>query len=598
MIEWLNQSGQAWAEFFGVAVLQNTLFLGIIFLILYWLRNVSARIRHAIAMISIIKLLLPPFVPASLISRWLALPTTTIDIQIGKPVVTSFAEANEPTLTISLIGILFLVWLVTLSISLIIPLFATVRLKLQLKNATPIQQEELNHFSGQVFRSEKIAMPLTIGLFSIKIFVPPQWDNWSAECRQMILHHEIAHIKRKDGLFQLFQLVAQAVYFFHPLVWILNSRINQYREMACDDASVAAKRNSSMEYSRYLVKIAEEMTLSELGCVSASALIRQRNELLNRVQYQIMEVAMKHISKKKLAASLTILLLAFGLSSFTTSRSIAENPSYVAVQEKAKIIGTIKDGKTGKPIEGAEVRIEGMDLAAISDAEGNYAIAIAEFTPGTYKIKTSKAGYKFVRVAAVKVAENITTRLDFTLEPTGGTALIEKQTSSDKEKMAVKQKLQKGEEIPPPPKENLVTIEEKQQGEIPPPPQKMEGWFMSEFADTSGVPPPPPPPPLKDSDSLVAFQTPPEVVGGFGAIAKAIKYPESARKAGVTGTVFVNVQIDEQGKVLEAKILESLTAECDQAALDALKAVSWKPAIKDKKPVKTWIAVPVRFKLK
>jgi TonB family protein len=401
-------------------------------------------------------------------------------------------------------------------------------------------------------------MPLTIGFFSNKIFVPARWDSWPAECRKMILHHEIAHIKRKDGLFQLIQLVAQAVYFFHPLVWILNSRINQYREMACDDASVAAKRNSSMEYSRYLVTIAEEITLSELGCSSASALIRQRNELFSRVHYQIMEVAMKHISKKKLGAILTMLLLSFGLLSFTLNSSpTPDDPGHSAVQAKAKIIGTIKDGKTGKPIEGAEVRIEGMDLAAVSDADGNYAIAIAEFTPGTYKIKTSKAGYKFVRVAAVKVEENITTRLDFTLEPTGGTAQIEKQTPADKGKIAVKQKLQKGEEIPTPP-----------------------------------------PPPVKEKDPLADFDTPPEVVGGFAAVVNAIKYPESARKEGVTGTVHIGVQVDEHGKVLEAKILESLTAECDQAALDALKSVSWKPAIKNGTPVKVWVTVPVIFKLK
>ncbi|MCU0645008.1 MAG: M56 family metallopeptidase, partial [bacterium] len=268
MIELLNQYGQAWAEFFGLAVLQNTLFLGIIFLILYWLRNANARTRYAIAMIGIFKLLLPPFMPASLVSKWLSIPGGTIDIQVGKPIVVASAETIEPTVSVSLIGLLFFLWLVTLSISLIIPVLATVRLKLRLKNAEPIQSEELNNFSGKVYQSEKISMPLTIGFFSNKIFVPARWDSWPAECRKMILHHEIAHIKRKDGLFQLIQLVAQAVYFFHPLVWILNSRINQYREMACDDASVAAKRNSSMEYSRYLVTIAEEITLSELGCSS------------------------------------------------------------------------------------------------------------------------------------------------------------------------------------------------------------------------------------------------------------------------------------------------------------------------------------------
>ncbi|HEX9975238.1 MAG TPA: TonB family protein [bacterium] len=610
MIELLNQYGQAWAEFFGLAVLQNTLFLGIVFLVLFWLRNATARTRYAIAMIGIIKLLLPPFMPASLLSKWFAFPGETIAIQIGKPMAAASAETMEPTLSVSLIGLLFFVWFVTLSISLIIPAFAMFRLKLRLKNARLIQSEDLDNFSGKVYQSEKITMPMTIGFFSNKIFVPARWDSWPAECRKMILHHEIAHIKRKDGIFQLIQIVAQAIYFFHPLVWILNSRINQYREMACDDASVATKRNSSMEYSRYLVKIAEEMTLSELGYTSASALIRQRNELLNRVQYQIMEVAMKHISTKKLGAILTILLLSFSLLSFTLNSSPPlDDPGYFAVQEKAKIIGTIKDGKTGKPIQGAEVRIEGMDLAAVSDADGNYVIAIADFTPGTYKIKTSILGYKFVHVAAVKVEENITTRLDFTLEPTGGLTLVEK--------INLKQKLQKGEEISPPPKENLqkgveipqlpeeklVTIKEKQQGKeklvtIEEKQHGKEKSFTIKEKQPGEIPPPPPPPPVSDKATFADFDTPPEVVGGFGELAKAIKYPESARKAGTTGTVHVGVQIDERGKVLETKILESLTADCDQAAVDALKSVNWKPAIKDKKPVKVWVTVPVKFNLK
>ncbi len=184
-----------------------------------------------------------------------------------------------------------------------------------------------------------------------------------------------------------------------------------------------------------------------------------------------------------------------------------------------------------------------MDLSAVSDADGNYAIAIFDLTPGTYRIKTSKSGYKFVRVATVKVEENKTSRLDFTLEPTSGRVKPEKQ------------KLQKGIKISPLPKENLATIEEKEQGK--------EKLLAIQEKQQGEISPPPPPPPTNDKAKSANYDTPPEVVGGFGELAKAIKYPDSAKKGTIVGTVHVGVQIDEQGKVVDVKILKSLSAECD-----------------------------------
>lgn len=581
MIEFINQYGQIWAEYFGLAVLQNTLFLGIIFLLLYWLKDANAKTKYIIAMIGIVKLLLPPFLPASFLSKLVSFSNGIIDIQIGKPTIIAAADQVEPTLRLSLIGLLFSIWLLTLAISLLIPVFSTLRLKFKLKNARPIRANEIDESNVKIFQSEKISMPLTVGFFSNKIFVPAQWDSWSVECRTMILHHEIAHIKRKDGMFKIFQMIAQAIYFFHPLVWLLNSRINQLREMACDDASVATKRNSSMEYSRYLVKIAEEITLADPGCASASALIRQRNELLNRVQYQIMEVAMKHISKKKLGIILTILLFSFGLLSFTFSSSPPTDESGIySVQKTGKVYGNVKDKETGKPIKGAKISIEGTALWAASDDEGNY--FIINVKPGIYSATVSKSDYKSVQLSNIGVKEELSTKVDFVLESKRIKITETKKGEPQppppppppQEKLVKVRETAKGELAPPPPplKENRVTIGEKQQDEIPPPINEKEAW--------------------------VKYDNPPEVVGGFGEIKKALKYPESSRKAGVTGMVYVGIHIDEQGKILETKILESLDADCDQAAVDAIKSVSWKPALKDNKPVKVWITVPVKFALK
>jgi len=158
----------------------------------------------------------------------------------------------------------------------------------------------------------------------------------------------------------------------------------------------------------------------------------------------------------------------------------------------------------------------------------------------------------------------------------------------------------KGEIPPPPPpvKEKLIKARPIEKGDVPPPPpppKKGKGWIKVE---KSGDVPPPPPPPIDKKEVWVKYDNPPKVVGGFGEVGKALEYPESARKAGIEGMVDVALQIDEKGKIVASKIAKSLDPDCDKAALEALKAVKWKPALKKGKPVKVWVTVPVKFALK
>ena len=99
---------------------------------------------------------------------------------------------------------------------------------------------------------------------------------------------------------------------------------------------------------------------------------------------------------------------------------------------------------------------------------------------------------------------------------------------------------------------------------------------------------------------FVEYDTPPTPVGGFKALGKHLVYPELARKAGIEGKVMIEVKINLDGSVTEAKVLESLGESngCDEAAILALKSVKWKPALKDDKPVTCCVNVPLLFKLK
>jgi beta-lactamase regulating signal transducer with metallopeptidase domain len=60
---------------------------------------------------------------------------------------------------------------------------------------------------------------------------------------EALLAHELAHIARKDWLWNGMQCVVESLLFYHPAVWWLGRRIRREREHACDDLAVAACGN-------------------------------------------------------------------------------------------------------------------------------------------------------------------------------------------------------------------------------------------------------------------------------------------------------------------------------------------------------------------
>ena len=74
-------------------------------------------------------------------------------------------------------------------------------------------------------------------------------------------------------------------------------------------------------------------------------------------------------------------------------------------------------------------------------------------------------------------------------------------------------------------------------------------------------------------------------------------YPEEARKARVAGIVIVESIIDEEGNVVDARVLKPLPFGLDQSALDAVKQWKFRAGTLDGKPVKTIFNLTLNFKL-
>jgi TonB family protein len=105
-------------------------------------------------------------------------------------------------------------------------------------------------------------------------------------------------------------------------------------------------------------------------------------------------------------------------------------------------------------------------------------------------------------------------------------------------------------------------------------------------------------PPEPESTEIIA---PLRIIGDMPK-AKIIKkvdpiYPEDARIAKVEGIVIIEATTDEQGKVIDAKILRSVPL-LDKAALAAVKQWIFEPYIYAGKPRPAIFTVTVRFSLK
>lgn len=149
---------------------------------------------------------------------------------------------------------------------------------------------------------------------------------------------------------------------------------------------------------------------------------------------------------------------------------------------------------------------------------------------------------------------------------------------------------------PPPPPRPAVAIPSEDL-DIP----EDETIEITEIDFETIQPPPPPPEPGPDDEQyeFVPYDEPPIMIGGLAALLKLIEYPELARKAGVEGKVTMSVLVDEEGKTVKVKVLKDsgINIGFEEAAIQALMKMKWKPAYQRDVPVKVWISVPVTFRL-
>ncbi|MFT7250250.1 MAG: bla regulator protein BlaR1 [Arcticibacterium sp.] len=134
--------------------------------------------------------------------------------------------------------------------------------------------------SFQVFESSNVNTAMVLGFLKPIILIPAAFAvSLTCEQLELIIAHEIAHIKRNDFVINLAQTILENLFFYHPVYWLVSHQIRENREHACDDWAANLTGNR--------VLLAQTLAQIQLGSVApqlAMAFGKKHTPVLNRIQ--------------------------------------------------------------------------------------------------------------------------------------------------------------------------------------------------------------------------------------------------------------------------------------------------------------------------
>ena len=216
--------------------------VGAVSAVLLWLlRHASARWRYAVCALALLLCLCIPTVHLlSLLSG-----TSLAQLPMAAPPAWRAAlQAWMPALVLAWsagVGLM--------SLRLCLGLAWVGRLRRQAVAAPAIWQARLDALALRMGLHRRLplklhaglASPVTVGFWRPVILLPAALlSGMPVALLEALLAHELAHVRRWDYLVNLLQSVAEALLFFHPVVWWLSARMRAEREQVADALAAQA----------------------------------------------------------------------------------------------------------------------------------------------------------------------------------------------------------------------------------------------------------------------------------------------------------------------------------------------------------------------
>ena len=120
--------------------------------------------------------------------------------------------------------------------------------------------------------SDRIASPMLVGISKPCILLPGQFiTQLNGPQLRSVLLHELAHYQRNDGLANFIQRVLLAIFWFHPLVHVMDRWVSRAREEICDNYVINSEL--PVNYGEALLQVGVFSASQERSTVSLQAAV-------------------------------------------------------------------------------------------------------------------------------------------------------------------------------------------------------------------------------------------------------------------------------------------------------------------------------------
>lgn len=92
--------------------------------------------------------------------------------------------------------------------------------------------------------------PFTMGIWKPVIVLP---NNIELDKMELVIHHELCHIKHYDNLFSFIRPLAIGFYWFNPLFYLLDYYLEKITELACDEMVIRSRTTANRKKYCYLI---------------------------------------------------------------------------------------------------------------------------------------------------------------------------------------------------------------------------------------------------------------------------------------------------------------------------------------------------------
>ncbi len=303
---------------------QSTGFAAVAVLLAFALRGSHARVRYRLWLTASVKFLIPFSALISIgssLERWFlrAAPASRVPaapLAMMNQIVQPFAPipnagvpdaaAQASSASSLLLPLLLALWLCGLVAVLLYAVLRWRRVAAVLRSATPITEGQELEALRRVQRTGISRVPRLVssnaklepGVFGI--FRPVLWlpagiaERLNDAELESILAHELCHIRHRDSLTALIHMAVESIFWFHPLVWWLSTRLTEERERACDE-EVLRRGGEPHVYAESILKVCEYYVASPIACAAGVT----GGELKKRVEGIMMNRFARNLSLGK-----------------------------------------------------------------------------------------------------------------------------------------------------------------------------------------------------------------------------------------------------------------------------------------------------------